>query len=162
VATFAVEKESKKRERGKGDKKMEKENMEHELVSNCLDYLLTSKVERKNYIEILNTIERRFAELGKTTPNPSLFLMFTSEKSDLVIGGRDVPEMNDLYRVTLDRKGYKRDEMWGDLDALWRLGITTITRVGGSGQDGVSGVPHTLERHLDTHRPSHGGYGVVA
>jgi hypothetical protein len=32
--------------------------------------------------------------------------------------------------VTLDRKGYKRDEMWGDLDALWRLRITTITGVG--------------------------------
>jgi hypothetical protein len=56
--------------------------------------------------------------------------MFTSEKNDLVIGGQNVPEMSDLYRVTLDRKGYKRDEMWGDLDALWRLGITTITRVG--------------------------------
>ncbi len=41
-----------------------------------------------------------------------------------------MPEMSDLYRVTLDRKGYKRDEMWGDLDALGRLGITTITRVG--------------------------------
>jgi hypothetical protein len=39
--------------------------MEHALVSNCLDYLLTLKVERKNYIEILNTIEQRFAELGK-------------------------------------------------------------------------------------------------
>ena len=42
---------------------------------------------------------------GKTNPNPSLFLMFTSEKSDLVIGGQDVPEMSDLYRVTLDRRG---------------------------------------------------------
>ena len=84
---------------------MEKENMEDERVSNCLDYLLTLKVERRNYIEILNTIERRFAELGKTNPNPSLFLMFTSEKSDLVIGGQDVPEMSDLYRVTLDRRG---------------------------------------------------------
>jgi hypothetical protein len=110
---------------------MEKEKVEHELVSSCLDYLLTLKVERKNYIEILNTIERRFAESGKTNPNSSLFLMFTSgKKSDLVIGGQDVPEMSDLYRVTLDRKGYNRDEMWGDLDALWRLGITTITRVG--------------------------------
>jgi len=110
---------------------MEKENMEHELVSNCLDYLLTLKVERKNYIEILNTIERRFAELGKTNPNPSLFLMFTSgKKCDLVTGGQDVPEISDLYRMTLDRKGYKRDEMWGDLDALWRLRITTITEVG--------------------------------
>jgi len=109
---------------------MEKEKVEHELVSSCLDYLLTLKVERKNYIEILNTIERRFAEL-KTNPDSSLFLMFTSgKKSDLVIGGQDVPEMSDLYRVTLDRKGYKRDEMWGDLDALGRLGITTITRVG--------------------------------
>ena len=39
--------------------------MEHAPVSNCLDYLLTLKVERKNYIEILNTIEQRFAELGK-------------------------------------------------------------------------------------------------
>ena len=105
--------------------------MEHALVSNCLDYLLTLKVERKNYIEILNTIEQRFAELGTTNPNPSLFLMFTSEKKgDLVIGGQDVPEMSDLYRVTLDRNGYKRDEMWGDLDALWRLRITTITGVG--------------------------------
>jgi len=105
--------------------------MEHALVSNCLDYLLTLKVERKNYIEILNTIEQRFAELGKTNPNPSLFLMFTSEKKgDLVIGGQDVPEMSDLYRVTLDRNGYKRDEMWGDLDALWRLRITAITGVG--------------------------------
>ena len=109
---------------------MEKEKVERELVSSCLDYLLKLKVERKNYIEILNTIERRFAELGKTNPNPSLFLMFTSEKNDLVIGGQNVPEMSDLYRVTLDRKGYKRDEMWGDLDALLRLGITTITRVG--------------------------------
>jgi hypothetical protein len=109
---------------------MEKEKVERELVSSCLDYLLTLKVERKNYIEILNTIERRFAEL-KTNPDSSLFLMFTSgKKSDLVIGGQDVPEMSDLYRVTLDRKGYKRDEMWGDLDALGRLGITTITRVG--------------------------------
>jgi hypothetical protein len=45
--------------------------------------------------------------------------MFTAEKKgDVVIGGQDVPEMSDLYRVTLDRKGYKRDEMWGDLDAL--------------------------------------------
>jgi hypothetical protein len=44
---------------------MEKENMEHALVSNCLDYLLTLKVERKNYTEILNSIERRFAELGR-------------------------------------------------------------------------------------------------
>ena len=131
MATVAVEKETKKRERGKGDKKMGKENMEHELVSNCLDYLLTLKVDRRNYIEILNTIERRFAELGKTNPNSSLFLMFTSgKKSDLVIGGQDVPEMSDLYRVTLDQKGYKRDEMWGDLDALGRLGITTITGVG--------------------------------
>jgi hypothetical protein len=49
---------------------MEKEKVEHELVSSCLDYLLTLKVERKNYIEILNTIERRFAELGKTNPIP--------------------------------------------------------------------------------------------
>jgi hypothetical protein len=131
MATIAVEKETKKRERGKGDKKMGKDNMEHELVSNCLDYLLTLKVDRRNYIEILNTIERRFAELGKTNPNPSLFLMFTSEKkADLVIGGQDVLEMSDLYRVTLERKGYKRDEMWGDLDALSRLGITTITEVG--------------------------------
>jgi hypothetical protein len=131
MATIAVEKETKKRERGKGHKKMGKENMEHELVSNCLDYLLTLKVDRRNYIEILNTIERRFAELGKTNPNPSLSLMFTSEKKgDLVIGGQDVPEMSDLYRVTLERKGYKRDEMWGDLDALRRLGITTITGVG--------------------------------
>jgi hypothetical protein len=131
MATVAVEKETKKRERGKGDKKMGKENMENELVSNCLDYLLTLKVDRRNYIEILNTIERRFAELGKTNPNPSLFLMFTSEKKgDLVVGGQDVPEMSDLYRVTLERKGYNRDEMWGDLDALRRLGITTITRVG--------------------------------
>ena len=104
--------------------------MGHAPVLNCLDYLLTLKVERKNYIEILNTIEQRFAELGKTNPNPSLFLMFTSEKNDLVIGGQNVPEMSDLYRVTLDRKGYKRDEMWGDLDALWRLRITTITGVG--------------------------------
>ena len=80
MATIAVEKETKKRERGKGDKKMEKENMEHELVSNCLDHLLTLKMERKNFPEILNAIERRFAELGKTNPNPSLFLMFTSEK----------------------------------------------------------------------------------
>ena len=105
--------------------------MEHELVSNCLDYLLMLKVERRNYIEILNTIERRFAELGMTNPNPSVFLMFTSgKKGDLVIGGQNVPEMSDLYRMTLDRKGYKRDEMWGDLDALWRLGITTITGVG--------------------------------
>jgi hypothetical protein len=73
---------------------MEKENMEHALVSSCLDCLLTLKVERKNYTEILNTIERRFAELGKTNPNPSLFLMFTSgRKGDLVIGGQDVPEM---------------------------------------------------------------------
>jgi hypothetical protein len=131
MATVAVEKETKKRERGKGDKKMGEENMEHELVSNCLDYLLTLKVDRRNYIEILNTIERRFAELGKTNPNPSLFLMFTSEKKgDLVVGGQNVPEMSDLYRVTLERKGYKRDEMWGDLDALRRLGITTITGVG--------------------------------
>ena len=105
--------------------------MEHELVSNCLDYLLMLKVERRNYVEILNTIERRFAELGKTNPNPSVFLMFTSgKKGDLVIGGQNVPEMSDLYRMTLDRKGYKRDDMWGDLDALWRLGITTITGVG--------------------------------
>jgi hypothetical protein len=44
---------------------MEKEKVEHELDSNCLDCLLTLKVERKNYIEILNTIERRFAELGR-------------------------------------------------------------------------------------------------
>ncbi len=58
MATITVEKETKKRERGEGDKKMEKENVEHELVSNCLDYLLTLKVDRKNYIEILNTIER--------------------------------------------------------------------------------------------------------
>ena len=130
MATVAVEKETKKRERGKGDKKMGKENMEHELVSNCLDYLLTLKVDRKNYIEILNTIERRFAELGKTNPNPSLFLMFSSEKSYPVIDGQDVPEMRDLYRMALDRKAYKRDEMWGDLDALWRLGISTITWVG--------------------------------
>jgi hypothetical protein len=131
MATIAVEKETKKRERGKGDKKMEKENMEHELVSNCLDHLLTLKMERQNFIEILNAIERRFAELGKTNPNPSLFLMFTSgKKGSPVIGGQDVPEMSDLYRVTLDRKGYHRDEMWGDLDALWRLGITTITGVG--------------------------------
>jgi hypothetical protein len=131
MATVAVEKETKKRERGKGDKKMGKENMEHELVSNCLDYLLTLKVDRRNYIEILNTIERRFAELEKTNPNPSLFLMFTSEKKgDLVVGGQNVPEMSDLYRVTLERKGYNRDEMWGDLDALRRLGITTITGVG--------------------------------
>jgi hypothetical protein len=71
--------------------------------------------------------------VGKTNPNPSLFLMFTSgKKGDLVIGGQDMPEMSDLYRVTLDRKGYKRDEMWGDLDALWRLRITTITGVGSS------------------------------
>jgi len=105
--------------------------MEHELVSNCLDYLLMLKVERRNYIEILNTIERRFAELGMTNPNPSVFLMFTSgKKGDLVIGGQNVPEMSDLYRMTLDRKGYKRDDMWGDLDALCRLGITTITGVG--------------------------------
>jgi hypothetical protein len=131
MATVAVEKETKKRERGKGDKKMGKENMEHELVSNCLDYLLTLKVDRRNYIEILDTIERRFAELEKTNPNPSLFLMFTSEKKgDLVVGGQNVPEMSDLYRVTLERKGYNRDEMWGDLDALRRLGITTITGVG--------------------------------
>jgi hypothetical protein len=110
---------------------MEEEKVEHVLVSNCLDYLLTLKVERKNYVEILNTIERRFAELGKTNPNPSLSLMFTSEKKgDLVIGGQDVTEMSDLYRVTLHRKGYRRDEMWGDLDALRRLGITTITGVG--------------------------------
>ena len=121
--------------------------MEHALVSNCLDYLLTLKVERKNYIEILNTIEQRFAELGKTNPNPSLFLMFTSEKKgDLVIGGQDVPEMSDLYRVTLDRNGYKRDGMWGDLDALWHLRITTINGVGSQGQSGVSGFPHDLER----------------
>jgi len=105
---------------------MEEEKVEHVLVSNCLDYLLTLKVERKNYVEILNTIERRFAELGKTDPNPSLFLIFSSEKSDPVIDGQDVPEMRDLYRMTLDRKGYKRDKMWGDLDALWRLGISTI------------------------------------
>ena len=131
MATITVEKETKKRERGEGDKKMEKENVEHELVSNCLDYLLTLKVDRKNYIEILNTIERRFAELGKTNPNPSLSLMFTSgEKGDLVIGSQDVTEMSDLFHMTLDRKGYRRDEMWGDLDALRRLGITTITRVG--------------------------------
>ena len=109
---------------------MEEEKVEHVLVSNCLDYLLTLKVERKNYVEILNTIERRFAELGKTNPNPSLFLMFSSEKSDPVIGGQDVPEMRNLYRMRLDRKEYKRDEMWGDLDALWRLGISTITWVG--------------------------------
>lgn len=129
MATIAVEKETKKRERGKADKKMEKENME--LVSNCLDHLLTLKMNRKNYIDILDTIERRFAEWGKTNPNPSLFLMFTSEKKgSLVIGDQDVPEMSDLYRVTLDRKGYRRDEMWRDLDALWRLGITTITEVG--------------------------------
>jgi hypothetical protein len=131
MATLAVEKETKKRERGKGDKKMGKENMEHELVSNCLDYLLTLKVDRKNYIEILNTIERRFAELGKTNPNPTLSLMFTSgKKGDLVIGSQDVTEMSDLYHMTLDQKGYRRDEMWGDLDALRRLGITTITGVG--------------------------------
>jgi hypothetical protein len=84
MATVAVEKETKKRERGKGDKKMGKENMEHELVSNCLDYLLTLKVDRRNYIEILNTIERRFAELEKTNPNPSLFLMFTSGKKAIL------------------------------------------------------------------------------
>jgi hypothetical protein len=47
-----------------------------------------------------------------------------------VIGSQDVLEMSDLYRVTLERKRYKRDEMWGDLDALRRLGITTITEVG--------------------------------
>jgi hypothetical protein len=47
-----------------------------------------------------------------------------------VVGGQNVPEMSDLYRVTLERKGYNRDEMWGDLDALRRLGITTITGVG--------------------------------
>jgi hypothetical protein len=106
--------------------------MEHEPVSHCLDYLLALKVERKNYIEILNIIERRFAELGKTNSNPSLFLMFTSKKKgDLVIGSQNVPEMSVLYRLTPDRKGYKRDEMMGDLDALWRLGITTITGVGG-------------------------------
>jgi hypothetical protein len=30
--------------------------------------------------------------------------MFTSEKKgDLVIGGQDVPEMSDLYRVTLPK-----------------------------------------------------------
>ena len=109
---------------------MEEEKVRHELVSNCLDYLLTLKVERKNYVEILNTIERRFAELGKTNPNPSLFLMFSSEKSYPVIDGQNVPEMRDLYRMALDRRGYKRDEMWGDLDALWRLGISTITWVG--------------------------------
>ena len=131
MATLAVEKETKKRERGKGDKKMGKENMEPELVSNCLDCLLTLKVDRKNYIEILNTIERRFAELGKTNPNPTLSLMFTSgKKGDLVIGSQDVTEMSDLYHMTLDQKGYRRDEMWGDLDALRRLGITTITGVG--------------------------------
>ena len=56
--------------------------------------------------------------------------MFSSEKSYPVIDGQDVPEMRDLYRMALDRKGYKRDEMWGDLDALWRLGISTITWVG--------------------------------
>jgi hypothetical protein len=84
MATVAVEKETKKRERGKGDKKMGKENMEHELVSNCLDYLLTLKVDRRNYIEILNTIERRFAELEKTNPNPSLFLKFTAGKKAIL------------------------------------------------------------------------------
>jgi len=127
---------------------MEKEKVEHELVSSCLDYLLTLKVERKNYIEILNTIERRFAEL-KTNPDSSLFLMFTSgKKSDLVIGGQDVPEMSDLYRVTLDRKGYKRDEMWGDLDALGRLGITTITRVGTLPRTTLFSVPaEVLAQH---------------
>jgi hypothetical protein len=110
---------------------MEKENAEHQIVSSCLDCLLTLKFERKNYIEILNTIERRFAELGKTNPNPSLFLMFTSgKKCNLGIGGQDVPDMSARYRMTLDRKGYKRDEIWGDLDALWRLRITTITGVG--------------------------------
>jgi len=57
--------------------------------------------------------------------------MFTSaKKGDLEKRGQDVPEMSDLYRVTLDRKRYKRNEMWGDLDALWRLRIATITRVG--------------------------------
>ena len=136
---------------------MEKENMEHELVSNCLDYLLTLKVERKNYIEILNTIERRFAELGKTNPNPSLFLMFTSEKNDLVIGGQDVPEMSDLYRVTLDQKEYKRDEMWGDLDALWRLGITTITRVGTLPRTTLFSVPaEVLANHKTSRTESQG------
>ena len=126
--------------------------MEHALVSNCLDYLLTLKVERKNYIEILNTIERRFAEL-KTNPDSSLFLMFTSgKKSDLVIGGQDVPEMSDLYRVTLDRKGYKRDEMWGDLDALGRLGITTITRVGTLPGTTLFSVPAEVLAHHKTGR----------
>jgi hypothetical protein len=105
---------------------MEKENIGRESVPNCLDYLLTLKVERKNYIEILNIIQRRFVELGKTNPNPSLFLMFASKHK----GEQDVPETSDLCRLTLDRKGYKRDEVWGDLDALWRLGITTIIRVG--------------------------------
>ena len=57
--------------------------------------------------------------------------MFTSvKKGDLEMRGQDVPEMSYLYRVTLDRKRHKRDEMWGNLDALWRLGITAITRVG--------------------------------
>jgi hypothetical protein len=131
---------------------MEKEKVEHELVSSCLDYLLTLKVERKNYIEILNTIERRFAEL-KTNPDSSLFLMFTSgKKSDLVIGGQDVPEMSDLYRVTLDRKGYKRDEMWGDLDALGRLGITTITRVGTLPRTTLFSVPAEVLAHHKTGR----------
>jgi hypothetical protein len=131
---------------------MEKEKVEHELVSSCLDYLLTLKVERKNYIEILNTIERRFAEL-KTNPDSSLFLMFTSgKKSDLVIGGKDVPEMSDLYRVTLDRKGYKRDEMWGDLDALGRLGITTITRVGTLPRTTLFSVPAEVLAHHKTGR----------
>jgi hypothetical protein len=131
---------------------MEKETVEHELVSSCLDYLLTLKVERKNYIEILNTIERRFAEL-KTNPDSSLFLMFTSgKKSDLVIGGQDVPEMSDLYRVTLDRKGYKRDEMWGDLDALGRLGITTITRVGTLPRTTLFSVPAEVLAHHKTGR----------
>ncbi len=120
--TIPVEKETKKRERGNGNKKMAQENIERELVSNCLDYLLTLKVERKNYTEVLNTIERRFSELGKTNPNSSLSLMFTSaKKGDLVIGGQDVPEMSDLYRVTLDRKRYKRDEMWGDLGCALAL-----------------------------------------
>jgi len=131
---------------------MEKEKVEHELVSSCLDYLLTLKVERKNYIEILNTIERRFADL-KTNPDSSLFLMFTSgKKSDLVIGGQDVPEMSDLYRVTLDRKGYKRDEMWGDLDALGRLGITTITRVGTLPRTTLFSVPAEVLAHHKTGR----------
>jgi hypothetical protein len=108
------------------DKKMNTENMEHKPIPNCVDYLLTLKVERKNYIEILNTIQRQFAELGRTIPNPSLFLTFASKHK----GDQVVPETSDLYRLTLDRKGYKRDETWGDLDALWRLGFNTITQVG--------------------------------